>query len=51
MDTGHTNVTGKSYQAVITTSGKYNDSGAMYANLNFHLYSGKIPSLNITGIR
>jgi len=51
MDTGHTNVTGENYVAVLGTSGRYNDSGAMYSNLNFHIYSGKIMTFNITGIR
>jgi len=51
MDTGHTNVTGDNYKIVIETSGEYNDSGAMYANLNLHIYSGKKMTVGITGIR
>ena len=45
------NVTGENYVAVLGTSGRYNDSGAMYSDLNFHIYSGKITTFNITGIR
>ena len=51
MDTGHTNVTGDNYKIVAETSGRYNDSGAMYANLNLHIYSGKKLTVGITGMR